>query len=289
MKKKIIILGVNGGFGSVFCNLLLKQELLTITGVDLGSVSRFIDEPVNYCQSNLAAFDEALISIIQEADIIIACLPEHVAYQFLQLYIPYISDGALVIDTLSIKNQVAAIYTEHNIHALSLNPMFGPDLSPAGRNIIVISFKESELSKWFIGILSDLKLNLVFTTSDEHDRLSSLLQVATHAAIMTFGVTLAQSGQSVNILSSIATPPFLSMSTLYGRIALGNKEVYWNIQKENDYASDIRKALINNLTLLDQYIDQDKEEQFNQMIEIQNEDQLDFFKKLQTNFSSASK
>jgi prephenate dehydrogenase len=129
------------------------------------------------------------------------------------------------------------------------------------------------------------KLNIVFATSEEHDKMSSIIQVATHAAIMAFGITLNNSEFSLTDLLKVSTPPFLSLSSLFGRIVSGNKNVYWSIQNENAYASDIRKALIKNLIALDESIDGKREEDFNELIEPQTQDQKSTFKELSDNFS----
>jgi prephenate dehydrogenase len=163
--------------------------------------------------------------------------------------------------------------------------MFGPDLQIDGKNIIVVKFKETPASAWFISLLKLWNLNIVFTTSDEHDKMSSIIQVAAHAAVMAFGITLNNSDFSLKDLLKVSTPPFLSLSSLFGRIVSGTKKVYWNIQNENPYAYDVRKALIKNLIALDQSIDGKKEEDFNALIEPKTQDQKEAFKELSHNFS----
>jgi 4-amino-4-deoxyprephenate dehydrogenase len=289
MEKKVTILGINGSFGSLFSRLLYQEDRLTITGIDLNSEAHISSKCSKYIQVDLRIFIENLILVLSESGLIIICLPEDIAYQFLKLYEHYISKTALLIDTLSVKKEVASFYEKNHFNALSLNPMFGPDLQMEGKNIIVVKFKETTASNWFISLLETWKLNIVYATSDEHDKMSSIVQVATHAAIMAFGATLNESDISISELLKVATPPFLSISALFGRIVSGNKKVYWNIQNENTYASEVRKKLIKNLIALDKSIDNNREGDFNNLIEPKTPDQKEAFKKLSDHFSSMFK
>ena len=289
MEKKVTILGINGSFGSLFSRLLFEEKQLTIAGVDLSSEVHISGKCSRYIQADLRVFNENLKSSLSESDLIIICLPEDIAYKFLKLYEHYISKTSLFIDTLSVKEEIASYYEKNGFNALSLNPMFGPDLPMEGKNIIVVKFKETTTSNWFMSLLETWKLNIVYTTSDEHDKMSSIVQVATHAAIMAFGATLNESDISITELLKVATPPFLSISALFGRIVSGNKKVYWNIQNENTYASEVRKKLIKNLIALDKSIDNNREGDFNNLIEPKTPDQKEAFKKLSDHFSSMFK
>jgi prephenate dehydrogenase len=289
MEKKVTILGINGSFGSLFSRLLYEEKHLIITGTDLNNEVHISSRCSKYLQADLRVFNENLKSILSESDLIIICLPEDIAYKFLKLYEHYISKTALLIDTLSVKKEVGSFYVKNDLNALSLNPMFGPDLTMEGKNIIVVKFKETTSSNWFMSLLETWKLNIVYTTSDEHDKMSSIVQVATHAAIMAFGATLYESDISITELLKVATPPFLGISALFGRITYGNKKVYWNIQNENTYASGVRKKLIKNLIALDKSIDNNREGDFNSLIEAKTPDQKEAFKKLSDHFSSMFK
>ena len=287
MKKKAIILGINGGFGSLLSGLLFKERL-TITGVDLNNELNQSSKCSRYISADVKVLHEDLEAALMEADLIILCLPEDVSYEFFKLYDRYMSRSALLIDTLSVKGEVASIYIENEFNALSLNPMFGPDLAMGGKNIIVIKFKKTQLSDWFISLLNIWGLNIVFTTSEEHDQMSSLIQVATHAAVLAFGMTVTNSGFSITDLAKVATPPFLNLSALFGRITGGNKKVYWNIQHDNAYASGARKELIKNLIALDKSIDEGTEADFYRLTEVRTFEQKGVFKKLADYFASQS-
>ncbi|MGZ3763093.1 MAG: prephenate dehydrogenase dimerization domain-containing protein [Mucilaginibacter sp.] len=289
MKKQVAILGINGGFGALFSRLLSAEEGLAITGVDLNNSVYQHSSCYRYLPSDVGMFSEELKLVVSSSDIIIVCLPEVAAYNFFNLYQSFISKQALLIDTLSIKADVAAIYIENDFNALSLNPMFGPDLPMEGKNIIVIKFKESARSEWFISLLKTWMLHIVYATSEEHDKISSIIQVATHAAVIAFGITLNSADHSISELLKVSTPPFLSLSALYGRIISGKKNVYWNIQKENAYASAIRKTLINNMVALDKSIDEDREDDFNALIDPKDPDQKEIFLKLADHFFSQLK
>ena len=283
MKKKVAVLGINGGFGRLFSGLLFGEKQLTITGVDLGHDPDPSSKFSKYIQADLGIVNEGIRLLVAASDVIIICLPEGITYKFLELYKDDISKTALLVDTLSIKREISSIYIDNDFNALSLNPMFGPDLEIEGKNIIVIKSKETAISSWFIALLEAWKLNIVYATSEQHDKMSSLIQVATHAAIISFGMTLNNFDIPLTQLLKIATPPFYNISALFGRIVSGNKKVYWNIQNENIYASGMRKELIRNLIALDKCIDDGREDDFNELIE-STEDQKKALKELSDHF-----
>jgi len=286
MHKKVAILGINGGFGQVFSSRLYKEDQLEISGIDLSSSLADSSKCDLYRPADLTAANTETGSIIGESDIIIICLPEEVAYKFLELYGSQIPKTALIIDTLSIKSAVSSVYVKNDLNALSLNPMFGPDLKMDDQNIIVIRFKESVLSQLFISYLEQWKLNIIYLTAEEHDKATSVIQAATHAAIIAFGATLKDSGIAISELLKIATPPFLTLGSLYARIASGSKNVYWNIQKENIYAAEARKVLIENLNKLDKSINDGSGEEFGKLLTPYTAEQNESLKQLADHFSA---
>src|ERR1700744_3183 len=153
MEMRVTILGINGSFGSLFSRLLDNEKQLLITGVDLSNEVSKSSKCSKYLQSDLTVPAEDLKLLLNNSDLIIICLPEDIAYKFLELYKYAIAKTALLVDTLSVKKEAALFYTEHDFNALSLNPMFGPDLQIDGKNIIVVKFKETQVSAWFISLI----------------------------------------------------------------------------------------------------------------------------------------
>jgi len=278
MSKNITILGINGGFGALFSRFLSKEPNLIITGVDLGPNVSQSSECSKYIQANISLISKDVKAIIFQSDLILICLPEEITYIFFDKYGNHISKSTLIIDTLSVKSKIATIYLRNDFNALSLNPMFGPDLSIVGKNIAVIKFLESEFSNWFISLLAKWNLCIRHLTSEEHDRLTAYIQVATHSVLIAFGMTLKDSAFSITELLNAATPPFLSLSTFFGRISSGNKNVYWNIQEENTFAKSVRKTLIENLITLDKTIIDGDRPAFDLILDSKTEDQEEFLR-----------
>lgn len=286
MKKKIIVLGINGGFGGVISRLLCNEEGSTIVGVDLSDHPSTTAKCSKYVRSDLTSTDSDFIALIKDAYIIIICLPESVAYKFFEQYDQHISKTSLLIDTLSVKQKISSIYNDNGFTALSLNPMFGPDLAMEGKNIVAIKFDNLPATEWFISLLEKWKLNIVYTTAMEHDKMTSIIQVATHAAIMAFGITLNSSDVALADLLKVSTPPFLTLTSLAARIISGNKKVYWDIQNENPFASAVRGALLNNITLLNNTIEEGNEDGFTELIGPDTEEKKELFRKLSIYFSA---
>ena len=87
-------------------------------------------------------------------------------------------------------------------------------------------------------------------TPEEHDRTTAATQALTHAAVLSFGLALAQLGTEADQLAGPAPPPYLAMLALLARITGGSPAVYWDIQQANPYAALARQALAEGLGTL---------------------------------------
>jgi prephenate dehydrogenase len=94
-------------------------------------------------------------------------------------------------------------------------------------------------------------------TAEQHDRLTASVQVATHAAILAFGLTLQRLGYDRKLASSVTTPPHTTMLNLLARIANGAPEVYWDIQSVHPHASEVRAAMLDCLTEISRIVEND--------------------------------
>src|SRR5262249_25945859 len=84
-----------------------------------------------------------------------------------------------------------------------------------------------------------------------HDRMTAMLQVATHASALGFALALRRLDADVDALLAIAPPPFLALLALVARIAAGRPETYADIQRANPFGADARSALADALAQLD--------------------------------------
>jgi prephenate dehydrogenase len=264
MKKKAIVLGINGKLGGLFAKLL-SDDNVEIIGFDQSPNAKF--DCSKYIEWDLSEPYSGLDLIINEADYLIICLPAKVTFTFFNNYDSHLFHQILIVDTLSIKSTISAIYLEKKLSALSINPMFGPDLELAGRNMIVCSYANCANAEWLISLFSNRGVRVTFLSADEHDKATSIVQAATHASIMAFGLTLSKLGIDISKQLDVSTPLFYSLYAIYSRIISGNSDVYWEIQTENPHAEAARSALIESLLSLDNTIKNNNENSFSDLFD----------------------
>jgi prephenate dehydrogenase len=264
MNRKAIILGVNGKLGGLFTKLLSKENV-EIIGIDQSPNAKF--DCYKYIEWDLSKPYNGLDLIIEQSDYLIICLPAKATFNFFNNYDCQIFQQILILDTLSIKSKISDIYLEKKLSALSINPMFGPDLELVGRNMIVCNYANIADSEWLISLFSNRGVKVTFLSASEHDKITSIVQAATHLSIMTFGLTLSKFGIDVSKQLDVSTPLFYSLYAIYSRIISGNSDVYWEIQTENPYADAARSALIDSLLFIDNTIKNNNENSFSDLFD----------------------
>jgi prephenate dehydrogenase len=195
----------------------------------------------------------ALRDALAGVDCALLALPETVALEALPHVLAALPPGALLADTLSVKTPFAraALAAAAPVELLSLNPMFAPALGFAGHAVLAVELAPGPRSRALLALLGERAEVVMLADAAAHDRMTAALQVATHAAVLGFGLGLAQLGADLDALLPAAPPPFLALLALLARIASGSPETYGDIQRANPCATDARAALATGLAQLD--------------------------------------
>jgi prephenate dehydrogenase len=187
-----------------------------------------------------------LLRRLQAADLVVLATPESVALDCLPLLAKQLKSTCLLVDTLSVKSRIAQALdgTALQCEALGLNPMFAPSLGFSGQSTIATRYRQGPRSKRLLGLIAAQGCRLTEMTAEEHDCCTAALQVATHAAVLSFGLSLARTGYDLATCEQIMPPPHRTMLALLARILKADPEVYWDIQAGNPRAETIRSQLI---------------------------------------------
>lgn len=189
---------------------------------------------------------------MQRADTVVLALPERVALAAVPVLARKLRPGALLVDTLSVKTGIVSKLATHAAHleAVSLNPMFAPDLGFEGRAVAAVVVHDGPRARGLLEVISRSGGRLAELSGDEHDRVAAVTQALTHAAVLTFGLALNELGLGIEELAALATPPHLTLLALLARITAGEPETYWHVQTGNPHAARARAALAAGLARL---------------------------------------
>jgi 4-amino-4-deoxyprephenate dehydrogenase len=195
----------------------------------------------------------ALRAALAEVDCALLTLPEAAALDALPHVLAALAPGALLADTLSVKTPFAqaALAAGAPVELLSLNPMFAPALGFAGHALLAVELAPGPRAQALLALLRSWTDVVALPDAAAHDRTTAALQVAAHAAVLGFGLGLAQLDVDLDALLAAAPPPFLALLALLARIASANPETYADIQRANPFGEEARGALAAGLAQLD--------------------------------------
>ena len=248
MLKNAIILGGSGQAGSLLIHSLLNSGV-EVTEVDLHSYSGS-DANRRYLQADVTRCGPELEVAVHGSDCVCICLPESIALESAPRLAGAMSEGALWVDTLSVKGPIVRCLERHagRVEILSINPMFAPALGWPGHAVAVVEAGDAgPKTRFFEELLTQWGASVQRVTAEEHDRLTAALQAATHAAVLAFGSALLHLGYDVKAALEVAPPPHRLLLALLYRMISQNPEVYWDIQAYHPHAADVRRQLIASL------------------------------------------
>lgn len=261
---------VLGGLGQV-------GELIARALTQTGTEVLFVDvrpRPVaitagRYLQTDVTRPDDALLRAIAGVDCVAMCLPERAALASAPAILDTMPSGALWVDTLSVKQNICGLLRsyEGKLELVSINPMFAPALGFAGHSVAFVEISAGPKSQDFTRTLGSLGASVEMVTPEMHDMLTAAIQVATHAAILSFGVVLLELGYDVEKGLAIATPPHRLLLSLLNRVSSANPEVYWDIQHNHPQAALVRDSLSRAVTVIDSAARDDSSREFHDLFE----------------------
>ena len=167
---------------------------------------------------------------------IVSCVPPGPCVRALEALAPYMSQGCLFLDVLSVKTEICNSYNElkskyPHVELLSCHPMFAPAAGWDGQNTVMIEITGGDKSKAFTAMVESWGSTCVSMSSGEqHDRVTAAVQNATHSALIAFGLSLKKIGYDAEMASKISTPPHRAMISIIQRMASINEpDTYWSV------------------------------------------------------------
>ncbi|MGV9566226.1 prephenate dehydrogenase/arogenate dehydrogenase family protein [Streptomyces sp. NPDC003480] len=196
----------------------------------------------------------AWVTALHDASVIVLSLPETVVRAVLPTLAAHAPQTALVVETCSVKTDVAAALDDvwSGRPALGINPLFRPSLGIEGRRVAVIPYRRGGPVEAVEEELVAKGAVLVPLDAAEHDRLASVTQSLAHACLLAFGAVVAECRSEVSVadLMDMAPPPCVALLSLSVRVAAGDVAVYREIQ-DTQGGRRVRTAMTDALAALD--------------------------------------
>lgn len=253
---RCVVAGGAGAVGRMVAELLLGAGA-TVSVVDDAAAADRAPAGCRFVGGDVTSIDAALAAELARSDFAVLAVPEDVALASVEGVCARLARGALIADTLSVKGRVVAALQAHatGLEAVSLNPLFAPSLGLAGRAVAAVVVHDGARVRELLALIGDRGGRVVEVGADEHDALAAATQALTHAAVLAFGLALADLDLEVAELAALAPPPHATLLALLARISSGAPETYWDVQAANPYARRARAALAAGARRLDDVVD----------------------------------
>jgi len=259
--KKVAIAGATGGFGRLLTEMFLREGVW-VGGID---VIKGAHPNINeFVQGNVTDLNLESKQLIHRSDAIIFALPESVAVEAVDKVVAHMSKGTLLVDILSVKTEIVNRMrdVEKEIEKLSLHPMFAPSLGFEAQNVVVLDVDGREHANEFIKYLEKWGSRLTYMSAEQHDRSTACVQVAVHAAVISYGRALYKLNYKIDEVLPIATPPHKILLAMLARILDADSDIYWKIQKSNPFAESARTSLVEGAEELNELVEADDFDKF---------------------------
>lgn len=249
-----LVIGAAGSIGGMLMRLLASDGSREVVGVDM----KVVDDS-SLIAGDILQPNASVIHALGQARVVLCALSNEVLSRAMDGLLAYTSPDCVLVDTLSIKSSFARVLASsrdrlRSREIVGINPMFSGDLDPVGRPVAVVRYPgvvAGDATQAFVDLLRGSGVHVVETEPEMHDRSMAALQTLVHAGIIAFGRVLGDEFQDIDTLLALAPPPFRVMLSLAARMTCNHPDVYWEIQRENPYAGEMRRLLIGTLNHLD--------------------------------------
>ncbi len=227
---KIGIYGL-GRFGSFWASLMAKR-------FDVIAYNRTKRE-FDLKGVTLCSFEE-----LCQADVIFLCVAISSVRGVLEKMAPLIKNGALVMDTCSVKVMPARQMMEilpPDVQCIATHPMFGPDSGRNGVRSLPLVFSplrcdEKRIAFWLKCFRESFELDVIEMTPEEHDREAAFTQGITHF----IGRVLGELDLSH---STIGTTGYRSLLEIIEQTCNDPMQLFYDLQRFNPYTHDMHLKL----------------------------------------------
>ncbi len=126
----------------------------------------------------------------------------------------------------------------------SLHPMFGPDTELLSqRHVIFIDLGHADALVQARALFAPTMAEQVVMDLDEHDRLIAYVLGLSHAVNIAFFTALAESGAAAPKLLTLSSTTFDAQFDIASQVAQESPELYYEIQRLNDFGAESLDAL----------------------------------------------
>jgi chorismate mutase/prephenate dehydrogenase len=232
--KRVLIIGGAGKMGRWFARFLASQDYQVEIADPAGPVAGFPHHP-----------DWQATTLDQ--DILIVAAPMRASGAVLTT-LAKAPPAGLIFDIGSLKSPLRAglaALRDAGARVTSVHPMFGPDTELlSGRHVIFVDLGVAEATAQARALFAPTMAIQVEMDLESHDRQIAYVLGLSHALNIAFFTALANSGETAPKLAQMSSTTFDEQLRVAQKVASESPELYYEIQKLNDYGTESLGALL---------------------------------------------
>ena len=163
--------------------------------------------------------------------IVILSVPIFLTNEIIKKIIPYISEGTILADYTSIKEEpLNAMLENYNGAVVGLHPIFGPTIDNPNNQVIVICdgrFKDKY--RYFIEDLARIGFSMENMTAKAHDEAMTFIQGLEHFTTYCMGMFLKHKNIDIQQMMKLASPVYKMELNIIGRLFSQGPGLYSDI------------------------------------------------------------
>jgi chorismate mutase / prephenate dehydrogenase len=149
----------------------------------------------------------------------------------------------------------------------SIHPMFGPNTELlSGRHVIFIDLGAGDALERTRALFAPTMAEQVVMGLDEHDRLIAYVLGLSHALNIAFFTALARSGEAAPRLVQMSSTTFDAQFDIASAVAAESPELYFEIQRLNEYGAESLTALAQAVDSLRDAVQSGDQERFRELM-----------------------
>ncbi len=230
------------------------MKKLTVAIVGYGQLGRFMAKHLKqYCRI-VPIERETNPEKVSNCDAVIFAVPWSGLEQAVHTLKPYIKNGALILDVMSVKQKPLALLKKHfkQHEILGTHPIFGPQSGKHGLKglpivLCNVSFSKTHYTQIKSFISKRLQLRVIEQTASQHDSDMACVQGLTHF----IGRAVTAMGISSHTTDTASYAHLLELKEL---LADDSSELFRTIQTTNPKAKKVRQSFLKQLLKLEKQL-----------------------------------
>jgi prephenate dehydrogenase len=228
--QKVAIVGAAGKMGSWFTSYFVQRGL-DVLAYDINQKM--------LKNSSKVKVQKSLRQCVQDADLVLVCVPVQKTPQAIKECTKKMKDGAIIAEISSVKSKTFAALKKIPItlRPLCIHPMFGPGASKkVEARVILVPIRDEKIEVKIANEIFENANVMVLPDARQHDKSIAIVLGLTYFANMVFAKVISSGNNNISMLKQVSGTTFGLQSLIAESILTEEPDLVIALISENIYA-----------------------------------------------------